>query len=92
LSDAALERALLTAIELVTNAWKHGEGAIGLRLAELRDRLRVEVTDAGNEKRPAIREQADETGGWGLRIVDQVALRWGCFDGATHVWADLALD
>jgi anti-sigma regulatory factor (Ser/Thr protein kinase) len=92
LPDAALERALLTASELVTNAWKHGEGVIELRLAELRDRLRVEVLDRGRDKRPTIRDYADETGGWGLRIVDEVALRWGCFDGATHVWADLALD
>jgi anti-sigma regulatory factor (Ser/Thr protein kinase) len=92
LSEAAVERALLAASELVTNAWKHGEGSIQLRLAQLRDRLRLEVIDGGSERRPAIREQADESGGWGLRIVDQVALRWGCFDGTTHVWADLALD
>jgi anti-sigma regulatory factor (Ser/Thr protein kinase) len=92
LPETALERALLTASELVTNACTHGEGAIELRLAHLRDRIRVEVLDAGSGKRPRIRERADEDGGWGLRIVDQLALGWGCFDGPTHVWADLALD
>ena len=92
LPEPALERALLTASELVTNAWKHGEGGIELRLEQLRDRLRIEVLDGGSERRPAIRERADETGGWGLRIVEEVSLRWGCFEGSTHVWADLALD
>ena len=41
---------------------------------------------------PEIREQpADESGGWGLRIVDEVALQWGCFEGTTHVWVELPL-
>jgi anti-sigma regulatory factor (Ser/Thr protein kinase) len=92
LPESALERALLTASELVTNACKHGEGAIELRLAHLRDSVRVEVIDAGSGNTPRIRERADEDGGWGLRIVDQLALRWGCFEGTTHVWADLAVD
>ncbi|HLJ01953.1 MAG TPA: ATP-binding protein [Solirubrobacteraceae bacterium] len=92
LPDIALERALLTASELVTNACKHGEGAIVLRLAHLRDRVRLEVIDAGLGKTPRIRDRADEDGGWGLRIVDQLALGWGCLEGTTHVWADLAVD
>ena len=82
---------MLTASELVTNAWQHGQGMIELRLAQLHDRVRLEVVDGGSAKQPAIREYADESGGWGLRIVEQVALGWGV-DGATHVWADLALD
>jgi hypothetical protein len=51
------------------------------------------VIDDGQHQVPAGREQAsDETGGWGLQIVDQLALQWGVFEGTTHVWADLALD
>ena len=33
----------------------------------------------------------DQTRGWGLQIVDQLALQWGVFEGTTHVWADLGL-
>lgn len=88
---AVVERALLTTSELVTNALRHGEGAIELRMGRAGDRLRLEVADQGDGV-PAIRAEAgDETGGWGLRIVEELALRWGCFEGTTHVWAELSL-
>lgn len=91
--EAAVENALLVSSELVSNAFRHGSGAIELRLRLFRDRLRIEVVDQGEDQAPAIREQpADETGGWGLRIVDRLALQWGVFEGTTHVWADVALD
>lgn len=90
--EQALEHVLLTASELVTNALKHGRGAIELRLQRLVDRVRLEVIDEGAGATPAIREvEADGSGGWGLRIVDEVALRWGAFEGTTHVWAELGL-
>jgi anti-sigma regulatory factor (Ser/Thr protein kinase) len=93
LSDRNLEQALLATSELVSNAWKHGEGAIELKLACGPQTLRIEVIDEGSGAVPKIREQpADESGGWGLRIVDQVARQWGCFEGTTHVWVELALD
>jgi anti-sigma regulatory factor (Ser/Thr protein kinase) len=88
---AVVERALLTTSELVTNALRHGEGAIELRMGRVGDRMRLEVADQGDGV-PAIRAEAgDETGGWGLRIVEELALRWGCFEGTTHVWAELSL-
>ena len=90
--ERGIENALLVASELVSNAYRHGEGDIELRLDVLGDRLRIEVIDEGRNQAPAVREHgADETGGWGLQIVDQVALQWGVFEGTTHVWADLAL-
>jgi anti-sigma regulatory factor (Ser/Thr protein kinase) len=92
LGDEALYRALLTTSELVTNALRHGEGSIELRLARLEDRVRIEVVDEGSGAVPAIRQEVAEDGGWGLRIVDELALRWGCFEGTTHVWAELAVD
>lgn len=92
LTESALERALLAVSELVSNAWKHGEGAITLKAGYQRSALRVEVIDQGQGAVPSIREAAgDSSGGWGLRILDEVALRWGCFEGTTHVWADLPL-
>ncbi len=90
LDPAALDRALLITSELVTNALRHGEGAIELRIGRAGDRLRLEVVDQGNGV-PAIRAEAGDEGGWGLRIVEELSQRWGCFEGTTHVWAELLL-
>jgi anti-sigma regulatory factor (Ser/Thr protein kinase) len=88
----ARESAMLVSSELVTNAVRHGRGKIELRVRFLEKFLRVEVIDEGVDKAPAVRqEDGDETGGWGLRIVDQLTAQWGVFEGTTHVWADLAL-
>lgn len=92
IAEQSLENALLVSSELVSNAYRHGEGDIELRVNLFDDRVRIEVIDEGKDQAPAVREQgADETGGWGLQIVDQLALQWGVFEGTTHVWADLAL-
>lgn len=91
-SAHVVENARLISTELVTNAYRHGEGEIELRVQLLDQRVRIEVIDAGTRRAPAVRERAgDETGGWGLRIVDHLALQWGVFQGTTHVWADLGL-
>ena len=93
LSDLAYTNARLIISELVTNAFVHGVGRIFLCLAEDGEALRIEVVDEGTGETPAIREQPETgVGGWGLRIVDTVATRWGAFEGSTHVWAEIALD
>ena len=54
---------------------------------------RNQVIDEGQGQVVGVRQQpADETGGWGLQIVDRLAAQWGVFEGTTHVWADLALE
>jgi len=76
--------------ELVNNAVVHGQGTITLRAALSGDCVRVEVTDEGRGKVPAIRERAEfESGGWGLQIVKALSARWGAYEGTTHVWADV---
>jgi anti-sigma regulatory factor (Ser/Thr protein kinase) len=91
-SDETRASARLVSSELVTNALQHGKGRIELRLKLLGDFVRIEVIDQGTDQAPAVRHQApDESGGWGLRIVDQLAAQWGVFEGTTHVWADVAL-
>ena len=93
LSPIAYTDAWLIVSELVTNALVHGEGRIFLSAEQQGDVLRIEVVDEGSGEAPAIREQPDSAvGGWGLRIVDTVALRWGAFEGTTHVWAEISLD
>jgi anti-sigma regulatory factor (Ser/Thr protein kinase) len=87
----ALVGALLVTSELVGNAYMHGSGAIELCLALSPGRLRITVFDEGTVGTPAIRDAAgDETGGWGLRVVDSISLRWGVGGEPTRVWADLA--
>jgi anti-sigma regulatory factor (Ser/Thr protein kinase) len=85
-----LGTAKLLASELVTNAVLHGEGTITLRAALEEDRLLVEVIDQGTGFERAVDEQDfEKVGGWGLRIVDTEASRWGVHEGTTHVWFEL---
>jgi anti-sigma regulatory factor (Ser/Thr protein kinase) len=80
----------LVASELVTNAIRHGEGQVTVRVGGHDEAIVIEVVDEGEGEAPCVRPQpADETGGWGLQIVDRVALAWGAFEGTTHVWAEL---
>lgn len=80
--------------ELVTNAFRHSgqseSASIHLR-AEMTGRtIRIEVTDRGGVRLPAIRE-ADDDGGWGLRIVEEIADRWGTArdPSGTLVWFEI---
>lgn len=89
-SDAVL----LVASELVTNAVRHGDGEVELRV-ELRDgEVRLEVLDDGHVKVevPTGTPEPTAIGGRGLQLVRSVSKRWGSgFDaaGRTLVWAVL---
>jgi|1186.fasta_scaffold159295_2 anti-sigma regulatory factor (Ser/Thr protein kinase) len=83
--------AKLVATELVNNAVIHGKGRITMRADVRSDAVRVEVIDEGSGNTPKVREEADGPGGRGLRMVDSLSLRWGTFEGTTHVWAELPL-
>ena len=74
--------------ELVNNAFIHGRGAIELRVSHRLNRLRIEVIDEGAGAKVRITDRGVE-GGQGLRVVDELAWRWGAREGTTHVWADL---
>jgi anti-sigma regulatory factor (Ser/Thr protein kinase) len=77
--------AVLMVSELVTNAVLHGVGAISLRIDAEAGTIRIEVADEGNVAL-APSPQPSDHGGWGLRIVDQLADDWGVLDGRTKVW------
>ncbi|MER7583732.1 ATP-binding protein [Kitasatospora sp. NPDC097691] len=90
----AVEDVLLMVSELVTNACLHAPG--GPRELRLRwdgERLRVEVTDAGSQ-RPRLRPSAvpGRPGGYGLRVVHQLARAWGTQpdDGGKLVWLEVS--
>lgn len=94
-----LDDVYLLVSELVTNGVRHGGAGEDdlLDLAVLRhgDRLRVEVTDwgPGFDGRARPRNRADQTGGWGLYLVERLAERWGVQRdaGATTVWFELTI-
>jgi anti-sigma regulatory factor (Ser/Thr protein kinase) len=85
-----LDTAVLLISELVTNAVLHGTGQI---------RLSIEVGDGDGDARfavcdegratPAVRPEPGPDGGWGLRLVGQLAVRWGVREGRTQVWFEL---
>jgi anti-sigma regulatory factor (Ser/Thr protein kinase) len=83
------EDAALMVSELVTNALSHGIGTISLRINVEADALRVEVADDGNVT-PEPSPTPGAHGGWGLRVVDQLADDWGVLAGSTKVWFRLA--
>ncbi|WP_327306230.1 ATP-binding protein [Streptomyces sp. NBC_01298] len=91
------EDAGLLVAELAANAVTHGrvQGRdFELRMSLLPGALRIEVSDARRDRRPAVRphEYGAETG-YGMRLVDAVAADWGVRDrvvGKT-VWAELRL-
>ncbi|AXK36852.1 ATP-binding protein [Streptomyces armeniacus] len=97
--DCALTRdAELVVGELCANAVRHGcvSGRdFELRVTVLEDALRIEVSDARDERYPPPTAQAPDEGaesGYGLYLVAALALRWGASArdpiGKT-VWADL---
>jgi anti-sigma regulatory factor (Ser/Thr protein kinase) len=82
--------AALMVSELVSNAVLHGSGTISLRIDVEAAAMRVEVADEGNVA-VAPSPTPGAHGGWGLRIVDQLADDWGVLAGSTKVWFRLGV-
>jgi two-component sensor histidine kinase len=80
----------LLATELVTNSVRHVLGNDDVRIeAVFADGFaRVEVTDQGQGFDPEVRHT---TGGFGLRLVDKLASRWGVErdEHGNHVWFEV---
>jgi hypothetical protein len=59
-------------------------------------RLRLEVVDGGSESEPHVAaRRPDDPGGFGLRLVEQLAADWGVAhdgDGITRVWCEVPVD
>jgi len=89
LSETQLADACLMVSELVANALIHGRGAISLRITAGRERVTIEVADEGHGQ-VAIAPAPDASGGWGLRVVDELAEGWGAREDSTRVWFDVS--
>ncbi|MEU8346104.1 Histidine kinase-like ATPase domain-containing protein [Actinomadura meyerae] len=88
--------ARLVVSELVTNAWRHGEGKIILRVfRDVRPDLAViEVWDQGDGLPVVGQEDFEATSGRGLLLVSQLVHSWGTrpiAEGGKIVWAKCAL-
>ncbi|WP_190203710.1 SpoIIE family protein phosphatase [Streptomyces fumanus] len=82
----------LVVSELVTNAIRHGEPPIQLRL--IRDRTLIcEVSDASSTSPHLRRAHAYDEGGRGLLLVAQLTQRWGSRQTGTGktIWAEQPL-
>jgi anti-sigma regulatory factor (Ser/Thr protein kinase) len=88
--------ARLVVCELVTNAWRHGEGQIILRVfRDVRaDLVAIEVWDQGDGLPVVGPEDLEATSGRGLLLMSQVVDDWGTrpiAEGGKIVWAKCAL-
>jgi two-component sensor histidine kinase len=93
------DEVLLMVSELVTNAFRHaGMGADRLLRVELRrwsGLVGLAVIDEGTGFTPDPRSfRKDESGGWGLFLVDRIANRWGVVPttAGTRVWAEISFN
>jgi serine/threonine-protein kinase RsbW len=87
---------LLLLTELVTNAVRHADAGhdrmVRVELRRCSRRVRVAVRDEGACFAPeATPFRRDESGGWGLFLVDRIADRWAVVATATGtcVWFEI---
>ena len=93
--DDGTEVAQLLLTELVSNAVRHSDLSIGVRVELQGSDLRVEVSDNSHRMPVLGRVGADATSGRGLFLVDTLSRAWGVdtLDQGKTVWfeVDLAL-
>ncbi|WP_199841480.1 ATP-binding protein, partial [Streptomyces scabiei] len=92
LNDAAFVTELVVS-ELVTNAIRHAEPPVRLRLIHDRS-LICEVSDASSTAPHMRRARTYDEGGRGLLLVAQLTRRWGTRPTSTGktIWTEQALD
>jgi two-component sensor histidine kinase len=88
LDEDVLTDTTLLVSELVSNSVKYGVGRIQLTVrTQGARRVVVEVIDEGSGFSPHVRRPSRfASGGFGLRLVDELASAWGIADDAAHVW------
>jgi serine/threonine-protein kinase RsbW len=86
-----VDEALLVFSELVTNALRHAGGAHRILVSDEQGLLCLAVYDRSRAI-PVIREVGGKHGGFGMQIVSQLSVRWGCdlLPEGKVVWSELA--
>jgi anti-sigma regulatory factor (Ser/Thr protein kinase) len=87
-----LDRALLLANELVTNAVVHARTDIRLRVELRGDRLHIAVRDGSPHLLRLVATESHAEGGRGLWLVEQLDCAWGVNrapDGGKVVWCTI---
>jgi anti-sigma regulatory factor (Ser/Thr protein kinase) len=85
LESEQLKNANVMVSELVTNAFRHGDGRIRLTVESGPEGMWASVRDEGSgtiatpEPRPA-------RGGWGLYFVERLSDAWGVAEDDSRVW------
>jgi anti-anti-sigma factor len=89
-----VDRAVLVANELVTNAVIHAQSDLWLKLELRGDRLFISVRDRGSRRLRPVTPDLEAEGGRGLWLVEQLARAWGvrpASGGGKTVWCALTL-
>lgn len=96
LPSSVRDDVLLLLTELVTNAVRHADAGadrmVRIELLQCSRGVRVAVRDEGaGFAQEATRFRRDESGGWGLFLVDRIADPWAVFPTATGtlVWFEI---
>jgi anti-sigma regulatory factor (Ser/Thr protein kinase) len=88
-----VEVAMLLMSELVTNAIRHGKGAVRLAIKKFPSRLCVEVSDTGSGRPVTRSPRTDGADGRGLILIERLASEWGVTPSKDHaaktVWFTL---
>jgi len=76
-SGCDVDTAVLLASEVVTNSVLHGRSEVLVAVQDLGDTARIEVSDDSARSPRLNRFHVESATGRGLRLVEQLAVRWG---------------